>query len=77
MQLGSCRYSRNSQFSLRSANTDHGEKAGSTQDVRLAYPVDSKTYVYSTVRVLGTLCLVEDWNKVWSSFVTGARMTRL
>jgi hypothetical protein len=27
--------------------------------VRLAYAVDSKTYVYSTVRVLGTLYLVE------------------
>jgi Tol biopolymer transport system component len=35
------------------------EKAGSTQNVRLAYAVDSKTYVYSTVRVLGTLYLVE------------------
>jgi hypothetical protein len=39
--------------------------------------MDSKTYVYSTVRFLVTLCLVEDWNKVWSSFVTCARMTRL
>jgi eukaryotic-like serine/threonine-protein kinase len=35
------------------------EKAGSTQNVRLAYAADSKTYVYSTVRVLGTLYLVE------------------
>ena len=35
------------------------EKAGSTQNVRLAYAVDSKTYIYSTVRVLGTLYLVE------------------
>jgi hypothetical protein len=35
------------------------EKAGSTQNVRLAYAVDSKTYIYSTVRVPGTLYLVE------------------
>ncbi len=35
------------------------EKAGSTQNVRLAYAVDSKTHVYSTVRVLGTLYVVE------------------
>jgi hypothetical protein len=35
------------------------EKAGSTQNARLAYAVDSKTYVYSVVRVLGTLYLVE------------------
>ena len=35
------------------------EKAGSTQNVRLAFAVDSKTYVCSTVRVLGTLYLVE------------------
>lgn len=35
------------------------EKAGSTQNVRLAYAMDSKTYLYSTVRVLGTLYLVE------------------
>ena len=35
------------------------EKAGSTQNVRLAYAEDSKTYVYSTVRILGTLYVVE------------------
>ena len=35
------------------------EKAGSTQNVRLAYAVDSKRHIYSTVRVPGTLYLVE------------------
>jgi eukaryotic-like serine/threonine-protein kinase len=35
------------------------DKAGSSQSVRLAYAEDSKTYVYSTVRVLGTLYVVE------------------
>jgi eukaryotic-like serine/threonine-protein kinase len=35
------------------------DKAGSSQSVRLAYAADSKTYVYSTVRVLGTLYVVE------------------
>ena len=35
------------------------EKAGSNQNVRLAYAEDSKTYVYSTVRVLGNLYVVE------------------
>jgi eukaryotic-like serine/threonine-protein kinase len=38
---------------------DPSEKAGATQNVRLAYAEDSNTYVYSTVRVLGTLYLVE------------------
>ncbi len=35
------------------------DKAGSSQNVRLAYADDSKTYVYSTVRILGTLYVVE------------------
>ena len=35
------------------------EKAGSTQDVRLVYAERSKTYAYSTVRVLGALYVVE------------------
>ncbi len=35
------------------------EKAGSNQDVRVVYAEDSKTYAYSTVRVLGTLYVVE------------------
>ena len=35
------------------------EKAGSTQDVRLVYAEASKTYAFSTVRVLGTLYVVE------------------
>jgi Tol biopolymer transport system component len=35
------------------------EKAGSSQDVRLVYDEGSKTYAYSTVRVLGTLYVVE------------------
>jgi len=35
------------------------EKAGSSQNVRLSYAEDSKTYAYSTVRVLGTLYVVE------------------
>jgi len=35
------------------------EKAGSTQDVRLVYAEHSKTYAYSTVRVLGTLYVLE------------------
>jgi Tol biopolymer transport system component len=38
---------------------DPGENAGSTIPMRLAYAEDSKTYVYSTVRVLGTLYVVE------------------
>jgi hypothetical protein len=35
------------------------EKAGLTQDVRLVYAEASKAYAYSTVRVLGTLYVVE------------------
>ena len=35
------------------------DKAGSSQSLRLAYAEDSKTYVYSTVRILGTLYVVE------------------
>jgi len=35
------------------------ERAGSTQDVRLVYAEESKTYAYSTVRVLGALYVVE------------------
>ncbi|HWY59660.1 MAG TPA: protein kinase [Terriglobales bacterium] len=35
------------------------EKAGSNQDMRLVYAEHSKTYAYSTVRVLGTLYVVE------------------
>jgi hypothetical protein len=35
------------------------EKAGSIAPVRLAYAEGSKTYVYSTVRILGTLYVVE------------------
>ncbi|MGD0181648.1 MAG: hypothetical protein ABSC15_17700 [Terriglobales bacterium] len=38
---------------------DPSEKAGSTQDVRLVYAERSKTYAYSTVRVLGALYVVE------------------
>ena len=36
-----------------------GEKAGSIMPMRLAYAERSKTYVYSTVRILGTLYIVE------------------
>jgi eukaryotic-like serine/threonine-protein kinase len=36
-----------------------GEKAGSTMPMRLAYAEGSKSYVYSTVRILGTLYVVE------------------
>jgi hypothetical protein len=36
-----------------------GEKAGSTARMRLAYAESSKTYVYSTVRILGILYVVE------------------
>ena len=39
--------------------TVEARKGFQPQNVRLAYAVDSKTYVYSTVRVLGTLYLVE------------------
>jgi Tol biopolymer transport system component len=35
------------------------EKTGSTMPIRLAYAERSKTYVYSTVRILGTLYVVE------------------
>jgi Tol biopolymer transport system component len=35
------------------------EKAGSNQNVRVAYAEDTKTYAYSTVRVLVTLYVVE------------------
>jgi hypothetical protein len=35
------------------------EKAGSISPLKLAYAEGSKTYVYSTVRILGTLYLVE------------------
>ena len=53
------------------------EKAGSTQNVRLAYAVDSKTYIYNTVRVPGRCTWWKDWNMLWSIFVTCARMMRL
>ena len=36
-----------------------GDKAGSLMPMRLAYAERSKTYVYSTVRILGTLYVVE------------------
>jgi Tol biopolymer transport system component len=36
-----------------------GEKAGSIAPLRLAYAEGSKTYVYSAVRILGTLYVVE------------------
>jgi hypothetical protein len=36
-----------------------GEKAGSITPMRLAYAEPSKTYVYSRVRILGTLYIVE------------------
>jgi hypothetical protein len=36
-----------------------GEKAGSITPMRLAYAERSKTYVYSSVRILGTLYMVE------------------
>jgi Tol biopolymer transport system component len=36
-----------------------GEKAGSIAPLRLAYAERSKTYVYSAVRILGTLYVVE------------------
>ena len=36
-----------------------GEKAGSIMPMRLAYAEGSKTYVYSTVRILGILYVVE------------------
>jgi hypothetical protein len=35
------------------------EKAGSTANVRLQYAENSKTYVYNTRRILGTLHVVE------------------
>jgi hypothetical protein len=35
------------------------EKAGSIAAVRLVYAEGSKTYVYSTSRILGTLYVVE------------------
>jgi hypothetical protein len=35
------------------------EKAGSIAAVRLAYAEGSKTYVYGTSRILGTLYVVE------------------
>ena len=35
------------------------ERAGSTAPMRLAYAEGSKTYVYSTVRILGILYMVE------------------
>ena len=35
------------------------EKAGSTMPLRLAYAEGSKTYAYSTVRILGILYVVE------------------
>jgi Tol biopolymer transport system component len=36
-----------------------GERAGSTMPMRLAYAEGSKTYAYSTVRILGILYVVE------------------
>jgi len=36
-----------------------GEKAGSILPMRLAYAEGSKTYAYSTVRILGTLYVAE------------------
>jgi hypothetical protein len=36
-----------------------GEKAGSIMPIRLAYAERSKTCVYSTVRILGTLYVAE------------------
>ena len=35
------------------------ERAGSTMPIRLAYAERSKTYVYSTVRILGIFYVVE------------------
>ncbi len=35
------------------------QRAGSTVPIRLAYAEDSKTCVYSTVRILGNLYVVE------------------
>src|SRR5258708_4693954 len=36
-----------------------GERAGSTMPMRLGYAEGSKTYAYSTVRILGILYVVE------------------
>ena len=38
---------------------DPAEKAGLMTPIRIAYAVHSKTYAYSTIRILGNLYVVE------------------
>ena len=38
---------------------DPAEKAGLMTPIRVAYAVRAKTYAYSTIRILGSLCIVE------------------